>query len=272
MTTIISPRHLAARVHRAFRRGDLFDPAQLRDALACANYLDSGECRKFVAGVFRALEVEALAQFPIKSASAYIAATDHCRGESSNCAERALFWTETNDWEGELPERPGESWERDPIRRQLLAYANDWLQKKRRAVVWLSDFAEREFAGLSASDLMADLGRLDAQANRRKRVIVFAIKVVPEQKVYKPTMVDSGFTFYWRAWPNSSEYGMTRSLRDNRAVYREWVVPKAHLEIVNAWPLPVEDVSLRESDLEDAFWTACRHEIEDRRKPGRIST
>lgn len=272
VTTKNSARHLVARIHRAFRYGDLSDSEQLKDALAYANYLDSCECQNFVAGVFSALEAEALAQLPLKSASKYIAPADHCRGASSDCAETALFWTETNDWDGELPERPGASWARDPIRRQLIAYANDWLQKKRRAVVWLSDVSGEDLAHISASALMADLGRLDAQANRRKRVVVFTIKVVAEQKVYKPTMVDSGFTFYWRAWPNSSNYGMTRSLRDNRALYREWVVPKTHVTVIDAWPLPVEDVSLCESDLDDTFWTACRHEIEYRRNPGRTST
>lgn len=272
MTTKNYARHLAARVNRAFRRGDLLDPAQLKDALACANYYDSRECRKFVTDVFRGLNADALAQLPIKSASAHIAVTDHCRGVSSDCSDGTFFWTETNDWEGELPERPGSLWTRDPIRKQLLAYANDWLQKKRRAVVWLSDISEINLAGMSASSLMEDLGRLNAQANRKKRVVVFTIKVVKEQKLYKPTMVDSGFTFYWRAWPNSPGYGMTRSLRDNRPAYREWVVPKEHVQIVDAWPLPIENVSLSESDLGEAFWLACKSEIENRRIHGRIST
>ncbi|MCC7310232.1 MAG: hypothetical protein IT510_03190 [Sulfuritalea sp.] len=265
MTTTISPRRLACRVYRAFRRGDLADLDQLKDALACGNYLDSGDSRPFVADVFHGLDAAALTNLPVKSASASIAAADHCRGESVPCAGRTFFWTETNEWEGELPECPGASWQRDPIRRQLLAYAKDWLQKKRRAAVWLSDFAGSELTGLSAPNLMADLGRLDAQANRRRRVVVFTVKIITEQKVYKPILVDSGFTFYWRAWPSSTEHGMTRSLRDNRPAYREWVVPKAHVEIVDAWPLPVADVSLCESDLDASFWQACRREIEDRR-------
>lgn len=265
MTTTISPRHLASRVNRAFRRGDLSDLNQLKDALACGNYLDSGEYRKFVAGVFHALDAGARGMLPVKSASAFIAVTDHCRGAPIPCAGKIFYWTETSDWEGELPERPGASWLGNPIRRQLLAYANAWLQKKKRVAVWLSDFSGIDLTGLSALDLMADLGRLDAQANRRRRVVVFTVKVVTEQKVYKPTMVDSGFTFYWRAWPNATEYGMTRSLRDNRAAHREWVVPKAHVEIVDAWPLPVADVSLCESDLKAAFWDACRGEIEQKR-------
>ena len=265
MTTTISPRSLACRVYRAFRRGDLADMNQLKDALACGNYLDSGSSRPFVAGVFHGLDVAVLTKLPVKSASVSIAAADHCRGEPVPCAGKTFFWTETNDWEGELPDRPGASWQRDPIRRQLLAYAKDWLQRKRRAAVWLSDFAGSELMELSAPHLMADLGRLDAQANRRRRVVVFTVKIIAEHNVYKPTMVDSGFTYYWRAWPSSTEHGMTRSLRDNRAVYREWVVSKAHVEIIDVWPLPVADVSLCESDLDGAFWQACRREIEDRR-------
>lgn len=265
MTTSITPRHLARRVHRAFHRGDLSNLVQIKDALLCANYLDSREYRKFVAGVFCTLDAAALAQLPVKAASAHIAATDHCRGASGNCPGKTFFWTETNDWEGELPERPDASWNRSPIRSQLLRNANDWLQGKRRALVWLSDFSGSEPIGMSAQDLMADLGRLDAQANRRKRVVVFTVEVTSEQKVFKPTMVDSGFTFYWRAWPDSPDHGMTRSLRDNRPAFREWVVPKAHVQIVDAWPLPVADVSLSESDLDATFWQACRQEIEARR-------
>jgi hypothetical protein len=166
----------------------------------------------------------------------------------------------------ELPDRPGASWHRDPIRTQLIAKATNWFQGKRRVILWLSDLAGADLVGLTAKDLLADLGRLEKQANKRRRVVVFSIKVKNGNKcIHKPTMADSGFTFYWRAWAGSADHGMTRSLKDNRAAYREWVVPKADVEIVDAWPLDVADISLAESDLDDAFWQACRTEIAGKR-------
>lgn len=264
MTTPITPRQLVRRIRSAFRQGNLDDRDRLKDALAWVSYMNSGEYCKFLAEVIHRIEPKSLGKLP--GNPAHIAGTEHCRGKASPSADQILYWVEVPDWDMDLPHQLDASWQGNPIRTQLIAKATDWCQRKQRKILWLSDLAEAPLAGLAAKALMADLGRLNAQANKRRRVVVFSIKVKNgNQCIYMPTMADSGFTFYWRAWTGATNHGMTRSLRDNRAAYREWVVPKADVEIVDAWPLGVADFSLAESDLDDSFWQACRAEIEGKR-------
>lgn len=251
-------------MRKSFRQGNLDDRDQLKEALAWGNYLDSEPYHRLVMEIFHRFESEVLDRLP--SNAARIVSTDHCRGKANRSTGQTLYLVEVPDWEMELPDRPGSDWYRDPIRAQLIAKATSWFQGKRRAILWLSDLAGADLAGLIAKDLMADLGRLGQQANKRRRVVVFSIMVKNGNRcIHKPTMADGGFTFYWRAWAGSPDHGMTRSLRDNRAAYREWVVPKADVEIVDAWPLGVADISLGESDLGEAFWQACRAEIANKR-------
>lgn len=264
MTDAISPRQLAHRIYRAFRHGDIADLEQLKDSLLFANFQDSGEHRNFLARVLCGLSPGALGKLPNELVRIDVA--DHCQGNATECAERILYWAEVPDWEMELPDSLGASWHRNPMRAHLISKATDRLKEKRRAILWLSDLAASELSSLGALNLMADLGRLGLQASRRRRVVVFSMRVMAgNMRIYKPTMADSGFAFFWRAWPDSLDYGMTRSLRDNRAVYREWIVPKADVEIVDAWPLPIADVSLSETELDAAFWQACRDEVRDKR-------
>lgn len=269
VTATISPHHrLARRIQRAFHRGDLSDLSNLKDAMAWVNYMESGESRRSVARTFNALNDEALRQIPAKSVSTLIAVAGHCQGARTECAEEKFYWVKTINlrYEFELPDHPERaSWLANPMRKKLIEYAKEDLDGDReRRVVWLSDFSGIDLEKLIAPTLIADLGMLGVQVNHNRRAIIITVKV-NGAGVYKPTMIDSGFTFYWRAGPHSAKYGMTRSLRDNRPAHREWVIPKADVEIIDAWPLPVANVSLLESDLTPAFWEACRYEIEGKR-------
>lgn len=255
-------REIARSCRKAFRNGDLNDIAALKNALAWKNYLES-DGRRSAVEAFLKLDYTALNALPGKAArpeSAYL-----CCGRACSTPGQMAYWVAITDkkFEQAIPSIPADLWSRHPIRRQVVAQAKVWLQRKEREILWLSDLGHHELPGLNAGELVADLGQLGVTGGADRRVIVFTVSVSGD--LSKPTLADAGYTYYWRASPSSRDYGMTRSLRDNRPAYKEWVAPKSVVEIVDAWPLRLEDFSLDESRLRMAFWQACREEMRQTR-------
>jgi hypothetical protein len=243
--------------------GDLDDTVQLKDALAWKNYLESGDCRYPVADAFQKLDADSLEKIP--SRQVHLEKGYLCLGDACALPGREMYWVSMTDkkYEEMIPSLPAILPTGHPIRKQLVKHANTWLKEKSRRLCWLTDLGHQAISALKGSDVAADLGQFEAVGKSDRRVIVFTVQVTGN--LSKPTLADAGFTYYWRPAPSSFGYGWTRSLRDNRPAYKEWVVPKSEVKIVDASPLPLEEFSLAESKLDMTFWQACRLEVEQKR-------
>ena len=135
----------------------------------------------------------------------------------------------------------------------------------RRKIIWLSNLdGDMPASGINIWKLMHELGYFG-------RVVEEALLIckVKTDCIHKPTWVDAGFTFYWYAAPEKPDHGQTRSLRDGKIYYKEWVTKKETVTIEDVEIFPMAATAgtdiLELTDLPDEYLENCANEVIARR-------
>lgn len=257
----ITGRDLMRRAYGAFRSGNIVEREPLKDAMAWLSFQNSTKSRQIVAEFFHRLDPSALSGLPSRPARPSDN-NEYCQGTCSAGKSR-LHWVDILSKEAAAA-LPRYISPRNQVlfRGGLMRWAVERIRQKKGAILWLAELDEKNFQSIRPLDLLGDLGRYGQELKPEDRAVVFTIEV---ENVYKPTMIDAGFAFFWLAWPDDDSYGMTLGLNDGQPTYREWVVPKDSVKVVDAWPLMPGAGSLADDQLLLAYWDACRQRVLDRR-------
>jgi hypothetical protein len=254
----IKARHLMRRAYGAFRSGEIAERASLKDAMSWLNFQNSVSSRRLAADFFHRLDSDALAGLPSKPARS--SSSEHCQGICTAGKSRFHWVIVTKDFATDLPRKASPKYQA-LYRSRLIKWANENISKKKRAILWLSELDEKHFQDTQPLALLGELGSYNQTLNREDHVVIYTVEV---ESVYKPTMIDAGFAFYWLAWQDADSYGMTLGLIDGQPTHKEWVVPKGTVEVVDAWFLMPGEGSLVDEKLPPAYWDACRQRVLDR--------
>lgn len=257
----ITPRHLMRRAYGAFRSGNIAERGKLKDAMAWLNFQNAVSRRRLVADVFHRLDSQTLSGLPSNPARTN-SSDEYCQGICSTKVSR-FHWVDivTKQNATSLPQKTSPK-NQAIFRSGLIRWAEERISKKRGATVWLSELEATNFQNIQPLGLLIELGRYCQILNSDDRVVIYTVEV---ESVYKPTMIDAGFAFYWLAWQDDDSYGMTLGLNDGLPTYKEWVVPKDIVKVVDAWFLIPDEGSLVEEQLPPSYWDACRQRVLDRR-------
>lgn len=257
----VSVRDLMRRACGAFRSGDIADTGTLKDAMAWLNFQNSAACRQVVADAFHRLDSDGLSGLPGCPARPSDV-NDYCRGIPTNGMAR-FHWVDVlqKDAAAKLPHDISIR-NLAQFRRSLMNMAEARIRSKRGAILWLAELDEAHFKNTKPLDLLAGLGRYGQALKTDEVTVIYTIEV---QRVHKPTMIDAGFTFYWLSWPDDATHGMTLGLSNGQPTYKEWVVPKDDVKVVDAWSLMAGTGSLTDGQLPVAYWDAGRERVAKRR-------
>jgi hypothetical protein len=142
-----------------------------------------------------------------------------------------------------------------------------WLNSTRRNLIWISDLKNNEGLGIgiptadNISNILADLGLYGTRYGKDEEIILIELEV---NQFYKPTLLDSGLTFFWQI-EQDSDWGLTRSLRTGLPTLREWVVKKSiqnNLKVRSAKTIKCLDkIELVEEFLVADYWKECEREL-----------
>lgn len=257
----ITPRHLMRRAYGAFKSGDIAERTNLKDAMAWLNFQDSVSSRQLVADVFHRLDSQTLFGLPSNPARAN-GSDEYCQGVCSTKVSR-FHWVDivSKQTETSLPQKTSPKYQAI-FQSRLKSLAEERIRSKRGATLWLSELEAAHFQNTQPLGLLTDLGRYGQELKPDDRVVIYTVEV---ESVYKPTMIDAGFVFFWLAWPNDDSCGMTLGLNDGQPIYKEWVVPKDTVKVVDAWFLIPGEGSLADDKLPPAYWDASRQRVLERR-------
>lgn len=257
---IITARHLMRRVYGAFRSGDIAERGKLKDAMIWLNLQNSVSTRQLAAKFFHRLDSDTLAGLPSKLARP--SSSEHCQGICTTGKSR-VYWVDivSKQAAATLPQKASPR-NQQVFHSNLINWATERIRSKRGAILWLTELDDTQFQNTQPLALLGDLGRYSQELNSDDRVVIYTVEV---ESIYKPTMVDAGFAFYWLAWQDADSYGMTLGLNDGQPTYKEWVVPKDTVKVVDAWFLIPDEGSLVDEQLPPAYWEACRRRVLDRR-------
>ncbi len=174
----------------------------------------------------------------------------------------ALFWVE--DREKILRDRHFNSRRKEWI----INFINTRLSLPsafRRKILWLSDLGG--LAPTSRSDaweILCDLGYFGKAVKED-----LWICQVSADSLHKPTWVDAGFTFFWYAGHRGTNHGQTRSLRDGKPRFKEWVVKREKVKVEDVEVLSMNDASatpiINITDLPLNYLNNCANEVIVRR-------
>jgi hypothetical protein len=228
--------------------------AQLADALAYMNYLDSVSGKGHSEAALEALDAESVILLPVQAGRTQAGLCHPSEVEPA----QSLFWVE--DSKRFLEDRNPSSI--DPM--LMFDHLNDWLSEMERTLLWFSDLNGWKIGDpISSADVALGLG---LYAKRFEgEMWIFSVQV---GRLYKPTWVDAGFTFYWYAAPEVMDHGLTRDLHDGKPRFNEWVARKAGVRIVNWTPLspPLKDQLVSNlGELRPPYVEQCRKHIGHRR-------
>ncbi len=256
----ITARHLMRRAYGAFRSGDIAERDKLKDAMIWLNLQNSASTRQLAAKFFHRLDSDTLAGLPNKPAR--LSGGEHCQGICATGKSR-VYWVDivSKQAAATLP-RKASPRNQKIFQSSLINWATERIRSKRGAILWLAELDDAQFQETQALVLLGDLGRYSQELNSDDRVVIYTVEV---ENMYKPTMVDAGFAFFWLAWQDSDSYGMTLGLNDGQPTYKEWVVSKDTVKVVDAWFLIPDEGSLVDEQLPPAYWAACRQRVLDRR-------
>lgn len=145
----------------------------------------------------------------------------------------------------------------------------DWLNSgTNRNLLWISDFRDNEGISIiepsseNISDVLADLGLYGQYYYSSEEIILVELEV---QSIFKPTLLDSGFTFYWQSKKENTCWGLTRSLRTGLPTLREWVVKKSiqdNLKVKSAQIIRCQDnIELKGELISNVYWEECKREL-----------
>jgi len=247
------------RINTAFESGDLSEANVLVDALAHLNYCDSAGENSFIEDALNTLDVNVIADLPIKPARCL---GGFCNGPHFTDGYGPLFWVEDKN-----------KFFRD---RRANPRHNKWAIKRinallsdpkvfKREILWLSDLdGTLPSSGTNAWKLLHELGYFGKDVKEK-----LLICQVNAGNLHKPTWVDAGFSFFWYAAPVAGDYGQTRSLRDGKPRFKEWVVKRETVKVENVEILsmgtvsgtPISDVT----DLPREYLENCAREVNARR-------
>lgn len=151
-----------------------------------------------------------------------------------------------------------------------------WVLNKRRKLLWLSDWRDRNdqvvvSARMAARTLLAHLG-LDWVVEPSGLLL---LRLEPLGELFKPTCLDAGLLYLWKAAPDCPHHGLTRHLDSGDHAVREWVMSKEQpFRVTGVWHHGVgENIDLSSPTLPATFWQTCRNEIlEYRSRNGRGSS
>ena len=258
---VVTVRQLMRRAHSAFRSGNIADIETLKDAMVWLNFQNSVSDRHSIADSFHRLGQDELSKLPSTPARSD-SSDDYCRGICSSGVSRFhLVDILSREASADLPNMISRS-NQAPFKQSLMRLAENRIKNMRRAVLWLAELDEKRFENFQPLDLLSGLGQYGRVLKPKDRVIIYTIEV---EQVYKPTMIDAGYAFFWLAWQDAEPHGMTLGLNDGRPTYKEWVVPKNGVKVVDAWYLMPGEGSLTEENLQATYWDACRQRVLDRR-------
>lgn len=257
----VTMRHLMRRAYGAFRTGDISDRENLKDALAWLNFQNSEPNRHMIADSFHRLDPQALSGLPSKPVR-QSDSNEYCRGMCTDVTSR-FHWVDilSKDVAASLPHKIT-SRTQALFRRALTRWAEERIRSKKGPILWLAELDEGRFQYFQPLELLGDLGRYCQILKPEERAVIFTVEI---KRSHKPTMIDAGFAFFWLAWSGADPHGMTLSLKDGQPTYKEWVVHKDEVKIVDAWPLISGYGSLVDDQLPQAYWDACRQRVRDRR-------
>ena len=257
----ITAHNLMRRAYRAFRSGNVAEREKLKDAMAWINFQNSVAYRQAIAILFHRLDQHDLTGLPSKPARP--------KGEDEYCQGICTMGVSQFHWVDIVSKQTTTDLPRNTspqnqalFRNRLIRWAENRINTKRGQILWLSKLDEAHFQHTQPLGLLGALGRYEQSLNPGDRVAIYTIEV---ESVYKPTMMDAGFAFYYLAWPDADSHGMTLSLSDGQPTHKEWVVPKDGVKVVNACFLMPGLGSLVEDQLPAAYWEACQQRVLDRR-------
>jgi len=248
------------RAYGAFRSGDVAQKDALKDAMIWLNFQNSVSTRQLAAKFFHRLDTDTLAGLPNKLARP--CSREHCQGMCTTGKSR-VYWVDIVSKQN-VATLPRNTSPRNQklFQSNLISWATERIRSKRGPLLWLVELDDTQFQDTQPLALLADLGLYCKELNSDDRVVIYTVEV---ESLYKPTMVDAGFAFYWLAWQDADSYGMTLGLNDGLPTYKEWVVPKDTVKVVDAWFLIPDEGSLVDEKLPTAYWAACRQRVLDRR-------
>lgn len=253
-------RNVMRRTYGAFRSDELTDNRRLKDAMAWLNFRDSVDARTTAAEVFHQFDEHALSGLPNKPARA---TNDdaYCCGPCSDGVTR-YYWVDivTKDVATKLPLKATNTNQRI-FRQSLMRQAEERIRTKRGKVLWLAEL--KDYQQACPLDLLGDLGRYNLNLGSNDRAIIYTVEI---DKTHKPTIVDAGFAFFWLAWKDDTQYGMTLSLRTGLPGYKEWVASKDDIRIVDACFLEPGEGSWSDERIPQAYWDASRKRVLEQRK------
>lgn len=256
----ISARHLMRRAYGAFRSGDIAERDNLKDAMIWLNFQNSVSTRQLTAKFFHRLDSDALAGLPNKLARP--SSSEHCQGICTTGKSR-VYWVDivSKQTAATLPRKASPK-NQKLFQSSLISWATERIRSKRGPILWLAELDDKQFQDIPPFALLGGLGRYSQELNSDDRVVIYTVEV---ESIYKPTMVDAGFAFYWLAWQDADSYGMTLGLNDGQPTYKEWVVHKDTVKVVDACFLIPDEGSLVDEQLPPAYWEACRLRVLNRR-------
>lgn len=260
----ITARHLMRRAYGAFRSGDVDERDKLKDAMIWLNFQNSVSTRQLAAKFFHRLDADTLSGLP--NLPARLSSGEHCQGICTIGKSR-VYWVDivSKQNTATLPRKASPK-NQKVFQSNLISWATERIRSKRGAVLWLAELDDTQFQDTQPLALLGDLGRYSQALNSEDRVVIYTVEV---ESIYKPTMVDAGFAFFWLAWQDSDSYGMTLGLNDGQPTYKEWVVPKDTVRVVDAWFLTPDEGLLVDEQLPPAYWDACQRRVLDRRNCSR---
>lgn len=143
-----------------------------------------------------------------------------------------------------------------------------WLNSCRRNLLWITDFKDNEGTSISEpsaeniSNVLADLGLYGQCYYPNEEIILIELEV---EAIYKPTLLDSGLTFFWQLKREAADWGLTRSLRTGLPTLREWVVKKSipnNLKVKSAKVIKCKsNIELNDAFLNTTYWEECKREL-----------
>lgn len=259
MTT--TARHLIRRAYSALKSGDLTNRDSLKDAMVWLNFQNSAPNRPIIADCFYRLDPNSFTELPSNPVRPK-EKTDYCQGKCSTKVAQ-FHWVDivTKHTSATLP-RDASPRNQAIFRSGLIRAAEDRINSKKAPILWLSELDKDHLQDIQPNELLGDLGRYSAVLKQDDRIAIYTVEV---SNVYKPTMIDAGFTFFWLAWRDDDSCGMTLGLNDGQPTYKEWVVSKDTVKIVDAWFLTPAEGLFGDDQIPLAYWDSCRQRVVDQR-------